>query len=595
MAMYRFHMKKSNRKEKGKQIRVCPLAHYLYITRQGDYSKLGGLVGYANLNMDKITNLAKDDKGKDFWKGSKELESIGINKFREFEISLPKELTNTENEKLIKDFSESVFGEDFIYTYAVHEKHRGTSNPHAHVMFSEKRADKEYTKELFFAHANKPGAAKKEREWQKKSKLKELRKEWEVFLNLELEKRGIERVSCLSLKDQKMIAELNGEYEKAATFDREPINIDGYILYKKEHELTDEEIKKKEDYLIDKEIRNLKEEMKQKEINLNEFKEKYRLYKEWVLNNKDLTDLIDKKIEINNKIHNINKKKKTENIKATVFNQMTKNEYYKYVNDNRKITKNLKKEKELNKKKALEIRRSKNNEKLKELENNILNNKKLKKQFEYRVDSIKKKYEKNIEAEYKRIEDIDNLLQEHKFNFKTDNVGSINHLIYIFEKTGIKEFEKLGEIFENDIKYYKYKLSKNEIDKEILDVISKGKIKEMIEEENKIKDKIKRLENELRGVKIIDKNILKKIENEREKLKNLSVKIEKIFDKSNDKEWKKEKETKKKNYKEKLKKSEKALENWSKLKRIFRGRNKENNNVYGNIDIRELQEIEIER
>ena len=45
--------------------------------------------------------------------------------------------------------------------------------------------------------------AKKEPSWTKREKLLEIRKDWEDILNQRLEEKGIEKVSCKSLKEQK--------------------------------------------------------------------------------------------------------------------------------------------------------------------------------------------------------------------------------------------------------------------------------------------------------------------------------------------------------------------------------------------------------
>ena len=77
------------------------------------------------------------------------------------------------------------------------------------------------------------GGAKKDRAWQKKDRLLELRKSWEVEANLVLEKYGFEeRIDCRSLKDRKEKALKNGDFEKAELLDREAINLPKKVVRK---------------------------------------------------------------------------------------------------------------------------------------------------------------------------------------------------------------------------------------------------------------------------------------------------------------------------------------------------------------------------
>ena len=84
----------------------------------------------------------------------------------------------------------------------------GKPNPHAHIMFSERAFDGiERPPETFFSRANKKhpekGGAAKDRDWNKRAKIAELRSSWELLTNDSLERAGKrERVDLRSLKKQ---------------------------------------------------------------------------------------------------------------------------------------------------------------------------------------------------------------------------------------------------------------------------------------------------------------------------------------------------------------------------------------------------------
>ncbi|WP_252827583.1 MobA/MobL family protein [Fusobacterium necrophorum] len=128
-------------------------------------------------------------------------------------------------------------------------------------MFSERELDGiSRSDELFFRRANSKnpakGGAEKNRIWQKKEKLLDLRKSWEVEQNLVLEKYGLEiRVDCRSLQEMRREALEKENFQRAEELDRTPINISGKILYKVDHKmrLTEEEEKKYQTFLRAKE------------------------------------------------------------------------------------------------------------------------------------------------------------------------------------------------------------------------------------------------------------------------------------------------------------------------------------------------------
>ena len=108
---------------------------------------------------------------------------------KEIEIALPKELTLEQNKKLVQNFIKKNFVEKgMIADFSIHDKE---GNPHAHIMLTTRKVDKN-------------GISKnKNREWDTKATLKEWRKNWEVSCNKALERAGFEeKISCETLKAQ---------------------------------------------------------------------------------------------------------------------------------------------------------------------------------------------------------------------------------------------------------------------------------------------------------------------------------------------------------------------------------------------------------
>ena len=111
------------------------------------------------------------------------------------ELTIPNEFNHEQAKELISNFVKKELGEKYPYTYAIHEakNEKGEKNLHCHLMFSERELDG-IDRELsqFFKRANsknpEKGGAKKNREWQEKSRLLDLRKSWEIETNNLLEK-----------------------------------------------------------------------------------------------------------------------------------------------------------------------------------------------------------------------------------------------------------------------------------------------------------------------------------------------------------------------------------------------------------------------
>lgn len=266
--------------------------HSDYIRGEGKYSYKKAEVAYENNFMPEGVTPHE------FWKCADENEPVIGDRlgrtYREFKLTLPHELSLEENIKLVNEFIEKEIGKNHYYSVVIHDKEsneKGIQNVHAHIMFSERTIDGvERPLEKYFQYANwrnpANGGAKKDPVWGKKSKLLEIRKSWEEIENKHLELKGIEPVSCKSLKAQKEEALENGDMEKAKFCDREPVNIPGYLLKKDIDKMTLEELNQVNDYIINKEIYD-----KGKELYLNSKKAQKQsgLYSEIESNITDLT------------------------------------------------------------------------------------------------------------------------------------------------------------------------------------------------------------------------------------------------------------------------------------------------------------------
>lgn len=112
---------------------------------------------------------------------------------REFEVSLPRELTPEARKELVQDFVKEQFvSRGMIADVAIHNPAAGDGQeqPHAHIMSPTR-------------HIGPEGFGKKAREWNDKAVLQEWREAWGNHVNQALERHGIDqRVDHRSYKDQ---------------------------------------------------------------------------------------------------------------------------------------------------------------------------------------------------------------------------------------------------------------------------------------------------------------------------------------------------------------------------------------------------------
>ena len=249
--------------------------HVNYIMGEGEYKYKQDEIIYQAHHM------PNDLTPREFWKLADDNEPVNGRTYREFKITLPHEFTREENIELLNEFIKKELGNDYYYSVVIHDKEsseKGINNVHAHLMFSERKIDGiERKPEKFFrkfCHTNPAkGGAKKEPSWTKREKLLEIRKDWEDILNQRLEEKGIEKVSCKSLKEQKKEAIEAGDYDKAEYCDRQPVHVPGYILKKDVEKMELDELEQLNAYHINKEIYREAKEIYKNSLKSKEQKE----------------------------------------------------------------------------------------------------------------------------------------------------------------------------------------------------------------------------------------------------------------------------------------------------------------------------------
>ncbi|HFW6992841.1 MobQ family relaxase [Enterobacter hormaechei] len=128
---------------------------------------------------------------------------------KEFKITLPCELTNEQNIKLLREYLKKNFTDKGIICDFVIHNDKDNKNPHAHVMIT--------TREI-----TPTGFGKKVRSWDEEKTLHEWRKDWSKVQNQHLKKLGLKsRVSHRTLEEQKNIMiDLAKKAEDAKDFDK---------------------------------------------------------------------------------------------------------------------------------------------------------------------------------------------------------------------------------------------------------------------------------------------------------------------------------------------------------------------------------------
>jgi len=153
-----------------------------------DYRKKSG-VGHTEILAPANSPIWVGDRSQ-LWNSVEESEKRKDSQLaREFEVSIPKELTPEQGRELVKNFAQENFVDRGMVADICHHDEDG-KNPHAHILLT--------TREI-----SSDGFGKKNRDWNDKNLLKDWRKNWEESANQSLKKNGhSERIDHRSLAAQ---------------------------------------------------------------------------------------------------------------------------------------------------------------------------------------------------------------------------------------------------------------------------------------------------------------------------------------------------------------------------------------------------------
>lgn len=196
----------------GKVGKAAP--HAAYIARIGKYAdrlnrgEALEATGYGNMPAWAAHNPLH------FWEDADHNERSNGSTYREHELALPRELSTDQRRELVEDWIKQELGTSYAYQYAIHNPTAadGKEQPHAHLMFSERKLDGiDRDPEQFFKRYNaknpEKGGAKKDNTGKdrktRKEELKAQRVRWGEKVNTHLSRAGESaRVDMRSYKDQ---------------------------------------------------------------------------------------------------------------------------------------------------------------------------------------------------------------------------------------------------------------------------------------------------------------------------------------------------------------------------------------------------------
>ena len=196
----------------GKAGKAAP--HAAYISRIGKYAdrvergEQLEATGYGNMPAWAAHNPLH------FWEAADRHERANGSTYREHELALPRELSPDQRRELVEDWIAQEIGTSYAYQYAIHNPKSadGQEQPHAHLMFSERKLDGvERDPEQFFKRYNaknpEKGGAKKDNTGKdratRKEELKAQRTRWGDKVNVHLLWAGESaRVDMRSYKDR---------------------------------------------------------------------------------------------------------------------------------------------------------------------------------------------------------------------------------------------------------------------------------------------------------------------------------------------------------------------------------------------------------
>ncbi|WP_241569615.1 MobA/MobL family protein [Rosenbergiella collisarenosi] len=193
--------------------------HAAYIAREGRFANR--LEQGEKLEATESGNMPAWATGnpQDFWLAADAYERKNGTAYREMEIALPRELSPEQRRQLVRDWVSQELGTAHTYQWAVHVPRAadGGEQPHAHIMFSERRCDsvardpEQYFKR-YNSKAPENGGAKKgygafagqtRTAVERRQELVDLRERWAVMCNSHLEKaEQPARIDMRSYADQ---------------------------------------------------------------------------------------------------------------------------------------------------------------------------------------------------------------------------------------------------------------------------------------------------------------------------------------------------------------------------------------------------------
>jgi hypothetical protein len=164
-------------------------AHADYILRDGRYARRGGVGLFKSGNMPEFAEA--DPRA--FWVAADTHERANGRTYTELQIALPRELGKAQREALAMEATREFLGDRFAYTMAIHNPvaKDKIDQPHLHLMFSERVID-ETTRSLSEERFFKQNGAKKDREWNSRSKPEEIRTKWCELMNAAMAREGID-------------------------------------------------------------------------------------------------------------------------------------------------------------------------------------------------------------------------------------------------------------------------------------------------------------------------------------------------------------------------------------------------------------------
>jgi hypothetical protein len=172
-----------------------------------------------------MPSWAADDPA-DYWDAADLYERENGRLYVSADFALPRELAVEDQIDLARTFAHELTDhEELPYTLAIHagrDRDGQSHNPHAHLMFSERRNDGlERTRDQWFRRANREhperGGAPKSRHFHGKSWVEQARERWATLTNKALERAGrSERVDHRSYERQGLHREPGRHYGPAA-------------------------------------------------------------------------------------------------------------------------------------------------------------------------------------------------------------------------------------------------------------------------------------------------------------------------------------------------------------------------------------------